>query len=206
MLMGAATWTLQKISTSCFRAHPRQSRSQLKIKKTTKGWIEMGHSQLHLQNKFEWYLPCENQFYLHEKRQCLPNQDFELTLILKNKGQLCQDDDCKECWEGPSAFPWRNSFSTISSPNKWNGWEQVYVLRPGWVREFTVAASLLQIGGWYARIWLKLTAMFLFHITQGFHMTIQHNMGVGCRRKLVFTRRNSPRMSITSTIGTNQEI
>ena len=48
--------------------------------------------------------------------------------------------------------------------------------------------------------------MFLLHITQGFHMTIQHNMGVGCRRKLVFTRRNSPRMSITSTIGTNQEI
>ena len=51
--MGAATWTLQIISTSCFRAHPRQSRSQLKKKKTTKGWIEMGHSQLHLQNKFE---------------------------------------------------------------------------------------------------------------------------------------------------------
>ena len=24
-----------------------------KKKKTTKGWIEMGHSQLHLQNKFE---------------------------------------------------------------------------------------------------------------------------------------------------------
>lgn len=66
--MGAATWTLQIISTSCFRAHPRQSRSQLKKKKTTKGWIEMGHSQLHLQNKFEWYLPCENQFYLHEKK------------------------------------------------------------------------------------------------------------------------------------------
>ena len=103
-------------------------------KKTTKGWIETGHSQLHLQNKFEWYLPCENQFYLHEKKQCLPNQDFELTLILKNKGQLCQDDDCKESWEGPSAFPWRNSFSTISSPKKWNGWEQVYVLRPGWAR------------------------------------------------------------------------
>ena len=53
---------------------------------------------------------------------------------------------------------------------------------------------------------VKLTSMFLLHITQGFHMTIQHNMGVGCRRKLVFTRRNSPRMSITSTIGTNQEI
>ena len=78
----------------------------------------MGHSQLHLQNKFEWYLLCENQFYLREKKQCLPNQDFELTLILKNMGQLCQDDDCKESWEGPSAFPWRNSFSTISSPKK----------------------------------------------------------------------------------------
>ena len=150
--MGAATWTLQIISTSCFRAHPRQS-FPVKKKKTAKGWIETGHSQLHLQNKFEWYLPCENQFYLHEKKQCLPNQDFELTLILKNKGQLCQDDDCKESWEGPSAFPWRNSFSTISSPKKWNGWEQVYVLRPGWVREVTVAASLLQIGGWYTRIW-----------------------------------------------------
>ena len=77
----------------------------VKKKKTAKGWIETGHSQLHLQNKFEWYLPCENQFYLHEEKQCLPNQHFELTLILKNMGQLCQDDDCKESWEGPSAFP-----------------------------------------------------------------------------------------------------
>lgn len=51
---------------------------------------------------------------------------------------------------------------------------------------------------------VKLTTMFLLHITQGFHMTIQHNMGVDCRRKLVFTVRNSPRMSIT--IGTNHEI
>ena len=139
------------------------------------------------------------------KKQYFPNQDLKL-ILKKRMGQLCQDDDCKESWEGLSTFPWCNSFSTISSPNKWNGWEQVYALRPGWARKFMVAVSLPQNRWMICSNMVKLTAMFLLHITQGFHMTIQHNMSVGCRRKLVFTRLNSPRMSITSTIGAKDEI
>lgn len=91
--MGAATWTLQIISTSCFRAHPRQSTESfpVKKKKNDKRLDRNGSFSTSFAKQVR-VIPSmwKSVLLAREKKQYFPNQEFELTLILKNMGQLCE--------------------------------------------------------------------------------------------------------------------